>query len=85
MPSVCVNAAVFLSAAVERYIYKNQRKKEMSGGKFMYTLTSRHTNSQHSVPLEKQLPKLAAHVPLIMLASHSCPGSLSPLLLLLDR
>lgn len=51
----------------------------------MYTLTSRHTNSQHSVPLEKQLPKLAAHVPLIMLASHSCPGALSPLLLLLDR
>lgn len=57
----------------------------MSRDKFMYTLTSRHTNLQHSVPLEKQLPKLAAHVPLIMLASHSCPGSLSPLLLLLDR
>lgn len=68
------------------YVYiKIREKKEMSRDKFMYTLTSRHTNSQHSVPLEKQLPKLAAHVPLIMLASHSCPGALSPLLLLLDR
>lgn len=68
------------------YVYiKIREKKETSGDKFMYTLTSRHTNSQHSVPLEKQLPKLAAHVPLIMLASHSCPGALSPLLLLLDR
>ncbi len=37
-----------------------------------------HAHTHLSVPLEKQLPKLAGHVPLIMLASHSCPGSLSP-------
>lgn len=68
---MCVCEAVFRDAADEKYIEKRSRK---STGKWEET----HTHIHLSVPPEKQLPKLAGHVPLIMLASHSCPGSLSP-------
>ena len=54
-----------------------ERRSRKSMGRCEDTHTHTHTHT-HSVPLEKQLPKLAGHVPLIMLASHSCPGSLSP-------
>lgn len=68
--------AVFLDAAAEKYIEKRSRESTGKKEKRNCTRTHMYTHIHHAVPLEKQLPKLAGHVPLIMLASHSCPGSL---------